>query len=1255
MFKLARWRSEKIKVNALFRFRFHATQVSRLEGNALVLSVVPAENGKPTAKLERSTVLDGVCRWENLVSETVKIVKDLKSGRIQERLYYFLVLMGSGNRSSLVGEVSINMAEYAEATKAALVSLPFKYSDSEGILHVSIQRIQENVEQRDEANHNAIEKSLKRYLSNGEAEVCANSNSAEEMPLRKKVSQIAGLIADRRASSGSDITLSSSESSYGLDTPRQQSGTNNSVHNGATASDDQGRQRTEWDWSPLPALTSCTDESLSSPADFFRSGKSQLALDDSVEKLRSSFVILARKAELADLELQSLRKQIVKESKRGQDLSREVADLREERDAVKQEYEQLKASQKWGNEMKLRSRLNFEGDPWALLEEIRQEMNFEKDLNANLRLQLQRMQESNSELMLAVQDMEQMFQQSKSDPSVKLSMSMVPEQLEETIPLCLSDEDEEQKALEELVKQHTDAKEVHLLEQRIMDLCGEIEIYRRDKDELEMQMEQLALDYEILKQENHDMSYQLGQSQIHDQLKLQYESSNSHPAQSEPDVVIEMLEIEPRNQVKELSDSQVLVKELETHINSLKIELEHRTQVLNAELQAVIHAKSDQEHKVDILEKELRKKAKKISDCLATIKELEAHVKRFEDEIENQGQAFEAELEAVTSAKLEQEFEMQKLEDELERYSKESSENMGTIMQLQTHVQDLEEELEKQARGFQADLQTIARRKLDQELKIEKFESELNKQLKECSDHLGVMKELEIHIRSLEVELDKQAQIFESDLEAVTLAKVEQEQRAIRAEEALRLMRWKNVNTTERLQEEFRRLSSQMQSSFEANEKLATNAMTEVSQLRLHNSHLEETLQKVINELQSVKDDYEAKVADLHDQIDMKKMELNQILVESQDKSKQLEHLSKHEDEVRKRLSEELAVLREDIMRLQADNLSLSQQAKQMLTLSAELEQKETMIEDMNLLVKRGNTEKENLECAVSSLKKEAEKSVEELNAMRYQCRGKEVALKDLQDKVDNLRVQCDDLRQSLYEDELENDRLRKLVVQLEAELLNKDDALAIMEGKLKDNNGRTTSAEHPKASPKTNKLESVPRGDKELTTLREKVKLLQGEIKLKETALEFSTNAFLKKEVDLRDKIKDLEIKLLELTRRGTALSANEVKKEGDCVDGSSEAETLSNLLCESMDHESSISPVDCNAEILPETQPTSAAREQQMDSLLQEVAILKEKNNSMETELKDMQERYSEISLKFAEVAGERQKLVMSLRNLKNSRKSS
>lgn len=56
----------------------------------------------------------------------------------------------------------------------------------------------------------------------------------------------------------------------------------------------------------------------------------------------------------------------------------------------------------------------------------------------------------------------------------------------------------------------------------------------------------------------------------------------------------------------------------------------------------------------------------------------------------------------------------------------------------------------------------------------------------------------------------------------------------------------------------------------------------------------------------------------------------------------------------------------------------------------------------------------------------------------------------------------------------------------------------------------------------------------------------------------------------------------------------------------------------------------------------------------LLTEMSSIKERNQTMEKELKEMEERYSEISLKFAEVEGERQQLVMTLRNLKNSKRN-
>lgn len=48
-----------------------------------------------------------------------------------------------------------------------------------------------------------------------------------------------------------------------------------------------------------------------------------------------------------------------------------------------------------------------------------------------------------------------------------------------------------------------------------------------------------------------------------------------------------------------------------------------------------------------------------------------------------------------------------------------------------------------------------------------------------------------------------------------------------------------------------------------------------------------------------------------------------------------------------------------------------------------------------------------------------------------------------------------------------------------------------------------------------------------------------------------------------------------------------------------------------------------------------------------------LKERYTTVETELKEMHDRYSQLSLQFAEVEGERQKLLMTLKNVRVSKK--
>ncbi|CAN1777990.1 hypothetical protein LINPERHAP1_LOCUS14253 [Linum perenne] len=778
MFRPVRWRSDKNKIKVVFKFQFHATQVTQLNVDSLVVSVVPGEVGKPTGRSEKATIKDGSCKWEYPVYETVKFNQDSKTGKITERIYHFVLSTGSA-KSCVVGEASIDLAAYTETAKVSSVSLPLKNSKTNAVLHTS----------------SGVSSGLNTPRDNQ----CTSNG-----------------VPPDHATSLASKTLAA---------------------NGSTTPVYGGHQQPQYEWSvdSDPGLSIDGSTNSSNMGE-----RSQQSTDAEVEKLKGELVAMARQIDLSDLELQTLRKQIVKESKRGHDLSRELKGLKEERDAIHAECEQLKVMQKGMEEAKVKNKSkNSEeggGDPWLLIGEIRQELYYEKDRNANLQLQLQKTQDSNAELLLALKELDEMLAQKGTTET--------PNVMNDVSKSGSSDDDEDQKALEELVKQHSDTRETYMLEQKILDLGSEIEIYRREKDELEMQMEQLALDYEILKQENHEISYKLEQSQLQEQ-------------------------------------------------------------------------------------------------------------------------------------------------------------------ELQNHIKSLEEELKQQEQG------------------TKRLQNEFKKQQKQNSTSLATIKELETHISSLEDELEQQAQTFEADLATITRERVDQEQRAIRAEEALKLTRWKNSNTAEKLQEEFKRLSKQMASTFEANESVAMKAMEEANEVRIQKIQLEDMVRRAKSELQSVKDDYEEKLVELSNQLNLKTQQVEKLVMEIDDKSKQLERQKQHEEQLGGTSNKKVQKLQDEIEKL-----------------VKEIEEMKGSIKNYEELVQNRTTERNELVKSIAVLKKEAEKSAEDLRKMRSIQDEKETTLDLLKAEVERLQCQCDDLKHSLIEDEMEKEKLRMQLVCLKGDLKKKDEAL---------------------------------------------------------------------------------------------------------------------------------------------------------------------------------------------------------------------
>ncbi|XP_024028650.1 myosin heavy chain, clone 203 [Morus notabilis] len=774
--------NKKNKIKAVFKLQFHVTQVPKLKKPAVMISLVPEDVGKPSVKLEKVAVQDGTCTWENPVYEPVKLIMETKTGKINEKIYHFIVSTGS-SKSGYLGEASIDFADFAAETEPFTVSLPLKFANSGAVLHVTIQRMLG-------ADDGREENGAPMLLKNGSLESQDGTWGTDEN--NGSFSEDGNILLQKEEYENyHEMTTVEQDAANFLSPfktkPMLQKGaadasvTNNKIQN-----------RRKLNWSVDSASDDSLLESPSSLEDNNPRERLREASDDSTIKLQNEITILMRQAELSELEIQSLRRHIEKETKQGQNLSRQISSLKEERDQFKLDCEQLRSLQKTTDETEAPKKLQAAiKDLRAQLEAIREELNQEKKLSDNLQLQLQETQDSNSELILVVKDLEDLVERKNNE------ISDLKRKVENAKTAY-------QQSQEEYAKRQNEAEEVELLEAKIRGLHSEIETYMEEMEKQNMRIKQITLNYDLLKQDNFDMS-----------LKLK------------------------RNQ-----DEQM-------------------------------------------------KRENECADYIATINELESQVER------------------------------------------------------------LEETIKKQAREF--------------------------------AEALISINELEGQVKALEKELEQQAKGFEDDMNAIKRAKVEQEQRAIQAEEALKSTRLNNTIKAERLQEEFRSFSLEMSLKVDENEKQATQAETEASELRLQNRILEGKLLKATKELELFKDQEKVKLQELVNKIDLKDKEIGHVSLELNNKSQQLKSAQKHKEEKHEAFLTELQMLRAEIERLNKEKSNVVEEEDEKVRLRDETERMKKAVFEKERLTQRLNKEKENLEAKFALAKQGARKEFKNSHASE-QC-----------------------------------------------------------------------------------------------------------------------------------------------------------------------------------------------------------------------------------------------------------------------------
>ncbi|XP_042754477.1 uncharacterized protein LOC111901725 isoform X2 [Lactuca sativa] len=634
MFKSGRWKAQNSKIKVMFQLQFQATQVPKVKGKGLMISLIPGDIGKPTAKLEKAPVVEGTCTWEDPIYEMVKLVKHQKTETYKEKIYFFNVQTGS-SKSGFIGEVGVDFANFAEATEPLQLSLPLTASDSGAILHVFIQKMQRTDEQR-ESEENESLKSESLRLKNQLSDSSENGNildfaedttvSRNSKPVNKKVEKHQ---KQRSSTDWSMGSLSDRSMADLINSPEH----NNSNNNNQIQNNEDQRLYAE-------------------------------ASRNAVEVLKSNVSRLERQVEMSDLELESLRKQIHKENKRGQDLLKKVTELQEEKEALEEEKKKDIATMKelYGElEVEKREKEGLK----VHVDDITLDYKFLLQENEDMSLKLENVENEYSKSLTMVKQYEiqvKRLEEKVMNQALEISQSFDTISEYETHIKGLEKELEKQGRdfeddVEDLMKSKLEADEDlrnarlenQSLKQQMREMQEAVEnsnvelslMKSTHKKEVEKLCDQMNMQEEQIKEmslelekvgEREVMVMEFGSLKMETE-KLQKESTNWTSLMSEKNVMIRTLQSELkmlRGDYNELQERLLGIESEKVNLRKEVSKLEHN---LRKKEDQPKHLKLFQESKVDCDVSTSKQDEQKINKLLSEISSLDEKNKHMESEL----------------------------------------------------------------------------------------------------------------------------------------------------------------------------------------------------------------------------------------------------------------------------------------------------------------------------------------------------------------------------------------------------------------------------------------------------------------------------------------------------------------------------------------------------------------------------------------------------------------------------------------------
>ncbi|XP_015697419.1 myosin-11-like isoform X2 [Oryza brachyantha] len=418
-----------------FRFSgFRAVQVP-VVSDRLILSIVAVDTGKTIAKSTKAAALSGICQWPDSILEPIWFSQDEVSKEFHDCQCRFVVSMGS-TENGILGEVLLNMTNYLSSLDSNAISLPLEKCNSGTTLQLNIQCLGTNSKTSDVKSWNELSNV---YSPTNDDMGCISDCSGSMLNMithSLSGNNLGGSYQDEAGNRDASLSTSKSYRSFNSEdsttdrinvTPRDNSNDELyirrhasvspvSIHISAGHSDEVTRSNNSSFSSRTPAqnmLQGINAQPFARDLSQLSSGASDVSKDilnnaeEAIDELRGEAKMWERKSRKLKRGLETLKKESADKSKKQSELALELAASNSERDALRQEIEELKCSLEQATEHQIISGSPRSGDVIELHKEVKDDIQFLKESNVNLSTQLKKTQDANIELVSILQELEE--------------------------------------------------------------------------------------------------------------------------------------------------------------------------------------------------------------------------------------------------------------------------------------------------------------------------------------------------------------------------------------------------------------------------------------------------------------------------------------------------------------------------------------------------------------------------------------------------------------------------------------------------------------------------------------------------------------------------------------------------------------------------------------------------------------------------------------------------------------------------------